>query len=882
MNNETLKELIEMINNIYYDSQYDTINECMKLLGITISDYEKEEFSNNLPFYIEDKDCYAKRIIEETEKRLSVEQLELFYKSLSPTYVRFTNNNSLKINNLNKLIDKNKHVDYDGNVEYFIIKLVNSINDDNYKIDFISKYKDILDTEQLGIILSTLNSDELKLRYLNDLTEDFEGFSYVLLSLKDDNKKFELYEQYKEELNDYINYKDIVISSNNNELKLQLLDKIKYNSSSNTFYKTILSMDDEETLMKLWDKIDLEDRGIIIYKVKDLEKKVELIKRLNKELEDNNKTTTIEDLDKIIYELPIDFIKSLIIECPNIKIDAIELGKIITKVNDDNWTIEVFSIRNNKHLSRHIRFHNLLSSNMIINNIDLFLEAENVNDKEIIKKYMEELYIKNNDIVYTIDWRILDNKYVNTLGLDKINVIASFRELTDLVLKLDDCDYEAFYRTLNYYIEKNGDVDWQYAAYQIMNELYFNNVDHKKITNYIKDFNNINMDNLLYILLNGHEVVDINSEDDINNYDKLIKEKCDYNIINGTLDEKKDAIFIKYFGLSDKASMLLGFRRHIKNGMFRIYRMYHKDINLIEDEEIKELFSFLDKVINSNSLEELLEIYNSKNEFEHVDTYKIERLIKNEILKLYNKELLQLSYLKQNEDGLYEAGTDFKIIATSIGAYYQNNPDNYKDSWNTPSLVSQHFCASFIRNDMLGTAPVPHFMYGFTSMEPYSLLLAGPTDIASTSKSFVSKSFEKEEYLSPDNFINKTTDNRQYKYNEMDFRRISNGIKKQPDYILIFKRDGEISGLDEAKKASSDWNGLPIVVIDVDLCLKSEKDKLNNLLEEYYANPNNELYEMIKTKIMNNRITDASFASEIDLKELKNMSIKEDSEQVLK
>ena len=28
-------------------------------------------------------------------------------------------------------------------------------------------------------------------------------------------------------------------------------------------------MDDEETLMKLWDKIDLEDRGIIIYKVKN-------------------------------------------------------------------------------------------------------------------------------------------------------------------------------------------------------------------------------------------------------------------------------------------------------------------------------------------------------------------------------------------------------------------------------------------------------------------------------------------------------------------------------------------------------------------------------------------------------------------------------------
>ena len=37
----------------------------------------------------------------------------------------------------------------------------------------------------------------------------------------------------------------------------------------------------------------------------------------------------------------------------------------------------------------------------------------------------------------------------------------------------------------------------------------------------------------------------------------------------------------------------------------------------------------------------------------------------------------------------------------------------------------------------------------------------------------------------------------------MDFRRIQNGEKKNPDYIIVYRENGEISNLEEAKKSIS-------------------------------------------------------------------------------
>lgn len=102
-------------------------------------------------------------------------------------------------------------------------------------------------------------------------------------------------------------------------------------------------------------------------------------------------------------------------------------------------------------------------------------------------------------------------------------------------------------------------------------------------------------------------------------------------------------------------------------------------------------------------------------------------------------------------------------------------------------------------------------------------------------------------------------------YNELDFARQQNGEKKQPDYILVFKKNGQISNLDEAKKAQLDWGGrLPVVVVDVDRCLETEKAKVEKMKQKYKEKPTEELAKQIHQKVRNNRVTYSKFCPEIE------------------
>lgn len=145
-----------------------------------------------------------------------------------------------------------------------------------------------------------------------------------------------------------------------------------------------------------------------------------------------------------------------------------------------------------------------------------------------------------------------------------------------------------------------------------------------------------------------------------------------------------------------------------------------------------------------------------------------------------------------------------------------------------------------------------------------SLALSGANDIGSSGgwNGFVSHAYE-EQYYSPDSQINNTTG-----YNEMDFYRIQDGKKKQPDYIIVFRQDGEIKFLDEAKKAQEQWGGLPIVVIDKDKCLESERQKVLEM-KKHYDEGDRSYAKQLYQKVKNNRNTKYSFCSEIDIEMLK-------------
>ncbi len=117
-------------------------------------------------------------------------------------------------------------------------------------------------------------------------------------------------------------------------------------------------------------------------------------------------------------------------------------------------------------------------------------------------------------------------------------------------------------------------------------------------------------------------------------------------------------------------------------------------------------------------------------------------------------------------------------------------------------------------------------------------------------------------------------------YNEMDFKRIQNGVRKQPDYILVFRNYGKIINMQRAIEAQRDWgNKIPIVIVDIDKCLQAEKMKIKQMLREYKENNNMELAKEIIQKVNNNLKTCTSFKDQEFVKDYL-MDIKEEIKSI--
>ncbi len=868
MTDIVLNDLIEKINAINSTQQFTVVKMCFDILKIKHSNIDPfgkaKEYS--------EKDYEIELIVQEAEKQLTEEQLQVFYSSLTPYYLSFVSNDEVKKQLFNNKINDNSVLDYNGHFYYYIPSMLKRINDSKYIETVIDKYEETMDEEQLLELLCYIKDNDYKIKYLKKYVEEPTDLIQLIYSFDNDELINKYIDKYKEQLDGFIKEHEYVTSLKNNEKKIEFLKK---HPESNMKTKKVLnSINDEKYLEQLYDFVEEELKVCIIYKFKDENKKLSYLSKLNNTITPESNRNMKNELTKIIDGLSDENLLYVMENFKNIKCVG---NKMFEYRTNEKMNLAILKAYPSKMAMIQTRKNKYINTDTIMDNIDLFLEYEYVQNKEKVKECLTKMYETNNDILCNIVWEILDDKYVNIFGIDKLNVIASFSEISNSILKMNDNQLIILNKCLNEYLKKYNTDEWNIICERMIATLNFQNVDNKDKFSIIDDFDKVNIDCLLYILLNGDEV-NIQSVDDINNYYELLEKKCNEQIKSDNLFLKRDAIFMKVFGISDKASLLDGFRQMIKNGMQRIYNKYYKAIDLIEDQSIKKIFDFIKEVMECNDPIKLEQIYNNTNTINHIDTYRFEALIKKEYMKLYNKELLQVENLEKIGENMYDAGVDFSIISTSIGAYVANNPEDYKKDWNRPSLGSPHFCTNFIRNDMMGTAPVPHVMYGFSSMSEDSLVLAGPTDLSSTGQGLKSSADHGEMYLSPDEMINESYRSI-YEFNEMDFKRIQDGKKKEPDYILVKKIDGIIENIEEAKKASKQWGNLPIVVIDVNKCLENEYRLLVEMITKYMEKPSIELLTKIKIKINNNRVTNKEFASDININKLEEMIKEELTEQ---
>lgn len=472
------------------------------------------------------------------------------------------------------------------------------------------------------------------------------------------------------------------------------------------------------------------------------------------------------------------------------------------------------------------------------------IEVEDEEDRKEIKRIFE-----GNEEILKDDFRIFGKKYINLLGIEKVAQIASYPEVVEEVLQLSDIELNTVAKIIDTFLEETKGEEWTPLA----NRLLTNIGDYSELVSSLKDQEDIDYIRLSPILIHPNSF-DIKTYQDVENFHQIKREKCESLINSPKEREKKEAVLLTIFGQSWQET-------------YDLIKKFGEDIDKIGDKDLKSYIKSLQAIIDTRDPEVLKQLYDNVEGLEKVSPLLMERMLKTEYWKLYNKDLFRVEDAKKipGMENMYSAGTDFKMIITSVGAYYADAldfSDNFKEDWNRPSLVSQFFCASYIRNDMLGHAKVPLVCYGFADIKEDSLVLAGPSNLSTFSNSDDLEpraSNKSERYLAPESQINQTRI-----YNEMDFRRIQQGQRKQPDYIVVFKQKGSMHNLEQAQKASKDFGGLPIVVIDEDECLASEKEKAQKLFKEYQETGAPEVKLELAQKIRNNRVTEPNFCSEMD------------------
>ena len=709
-------------------------------------------------------------------------------------------------------------------------EIIRSLDDDNEKVNNLYKLKD--DVSKCNVAIS-IKDDTLKLKAISMIKDSYDKILVIksLNNIEDKIKAFSTIEDkrycmefFTEELSD--------------EEKVQVLKVLRRGKTKEDYIITncIYSIqDDNLRLEAVMQSCDFQQLGEFInnqrlgYMFNENFKRLKSIyNKIEEAIESNND------------ELKVDMIRKI-----NQK--YLQLN-IINSILDGNKKIEMLMGMdlNKDEVERYRSDEDNVS--FLMKNIEAFMEMEKVTNTENKANIIKELYKKNNDVVKNIDFRILDEKYIQLLGMEKINLISCYEEIQKKILELDDNQLIAFSRCIRNDIKQEEQDTWTIYADEILDNIL--DKQYKELIYEISKEKRLVQEDYekLRLILQNKNIYNIKNMRQVRMFDKIMKEKMEsiMNDENKSLKLKKDALIQKIFG-------------HDLSYAEKIISKYGEDVNSINDEDIKSYIKALNLIMKVTDAVKLKEIFSICNEIK-TDKGTIELKIKDEYRKMLNDDL----YFPKKEDlvdeNVYEAGVNFKIIMTSVGAYSRETMNgNYKDDWNRPTIQSQHMCTSYIRNDMIGMAPVHDICYGFNNMQENSLMLAGNTDIVSYTNTLVSKSRRGERYYAPDNLVNNTK-----RYNELCYRRIQKGKKKQPDYIIVFRKDGTIKNMENAKKASRDFENLPIVIIDIDKCLENEKKQVEQMCKEYKENPNSYLFKQIKQKIRNNRVTNPNFGHEFD------------------
>jgi len=519
------------------------------------------------------------------------------------------------------------------------------------------------------------------------------------------------------------------------------------------------------------------------------------------------------------------------------------------------------------------------------------------------KSKYNNLKEKNIDIDETINFEILTPKY-DFLN-DMLDMLTTDRNIQEQILSLSDEMLEVF-KILYIRLEEISDYNVPYITNilrkigYVTNNLWENNFHYydelnKDLEKRISEgyqLTDIEIETLLFLYNNNNVRFEINNIEDLLNFGKKdTKDQIEIDeLINNernksekNIDNIKTALLLRTYGIDLKKGIEI----------LKKYDLSHLEINS-ENKDLFEMYKAIALIVNENNPNLLISVYdnfskemNPQFDFMRITTFENDlrkefaRSLNREVLKTENRDYTMIDGIK-----VYEAGLDFKIIVTAIGAYQKNFKDqeDYNKYWNSPIIRSHGNCCSLIGNNNLSMAQVKNIILGFSTMNDNMLLLCGNKDLNSTPES---RKFNTVENTSVHNIFTSGSDlldNTRGDYNELVYERrdLSSNptyYKKNPDYIVfieeyedidmyieLFRTNNETQKVSYLQKQKQEqermWNeslkaakdfGIPIVKINREKCAKNEFKKIESLVLEFEETKNPDLISKIITQFHNNR-----------------------------
>lgn len=521
-------------------------------------------------------------------------------------------------------------------------------------------------------------------------------------------------------------------------------------------------------------------------------------------------------------------------------------------------------------------------------------------------KYLQ-LKLKNSELDETINFKILSEKYsfldnIMDMITADIDIQDQILSLSDTRLKLFEKMYSKLQTLTDYYnpyittiLQRIGyvslDTSWK-NKYHVYDDL-LSDIDNLINNGYELSDEEINI--LLYLCTSSvnHTVPNFEELQNFGNDDTIDNIEFKEGILKARdekdLDYLKFAILAQIYGIGLQSAENICKRYNISN------------IEITNDNrDVFEMYKAIYQIVNENDPDVLIQLYD-----EFTKVMKPEKdfrriiIFENDLRKAFahdlNNQVFKTDGLPFNEiNGIkvYDAGLDFKMIVTVIGAYQGNFSDkeNYSEYWNSPKIRSHGNCCSLIGNSNLSMATVKNVIFGFSTMSDNMLLLSGSSDINSTpnSREFNTTENYSQEYMDADSMLNNTRgDYNELVYERRDLSSNPKFYKKNPDYIVFIE---EYENFDEMFEKYKDkpnnleylkqqkelqdrlWQesikaarnfGIPIVKINRERIAKAEYEKIQNMVNNFIETKNPNLLSQIITSFENSRVGNAGLHAPI-------------------